>query len=247
MVCGDEGRMILSRQDIDTIADQILLDFQSHFHGYGQFPRTDIDLLASAYLDLQVHYHTLSVDGNLLGVTAYDAVDVRVDQDRTLHLERDTVLLERQFLDRRGTPKQWDSLARRRAFTLAHECSHQIIFRMETAAVKDELRKRYSGCHRYDCRELKNHEDWNEWQADTLGAALLMPRMYIQKYFVEYQQNQPLVSYGGAYAARERLAITHLMSFFGVSKSALEIRLKGLGYLKILPRYLYHDPWNINE
>ena len=94
------------------MADQILLDFQSHFHGYGQFPRTDIDLLASAYLDLRVHYHTLSADGNLLGVTAYDAVDVRVDQDCTLHLERDTVLLERQFLDRHGTPKQWESLAR---------------------------------------------------------------------------------------------------------------------------------------
>ena len=37
------------------------------------------------------------------------------------------------------------------------------------------------------------------------------------------------------------------MSFFGVSKTALEIRLKGLGYLKILPRYRYHDPWNIYE
>ena len=67
MVCGDEGRMILSRQDIDAMADQILMDFQSHFHGYGQFPRTDIDLLASAYLDLRVHYHTLSADGNLPG------------------------------------------------------------------------------------------------------------------------------------------------------------------------------------
>ena len=87
-----------------------------------------------------MHYHTLSADGNLVGVTAYDAVDVRVEQDCTLHLERDTVLLERQFLDRRGTPKQRDSLAHRQAFTLAHEYSHQIIFRMETAAAKDELR-----------------------------------------------------------------------------------------------------------
>ena len=237
--------MILSRQDIDQIAEQILLDFQPC--SQGQFPRTDIDALASRYLGLHIQYHALSTDGNLLGVTAYDAVVVRVEQNRTLYLNQDTVLLEQQFLSRNGTPKQQDNLERRRVFTLAHECSHQIIFRMETEAVREKLRKRYSGCRRFDCRELKTHEDWNEWQADTLGAALLMPRMYIQKYFSEYQQNRPLISYSGAYAAREQLAINHLMSFFGVSKAALEIRLKGLGYLKILPRYLYHDPWNINE
>ena len=182
MVCGDEGRMILSRQDIDAMADQILMDFQSYFHGYGQFPQTDIDLLASAYLDLRVHYHTLSADGNLLGVTAYDAVDVRVDQDRTLHLERDTVLLERQFLDRRGTPKQWDSLARRRAFTLAHECSHQIIFRMETAAVRDELRKRYSGCRRYDCRELKTQFSKQQSGSRTSAKRRGIPRKKLRTY-----------------------------------------------------------------
>ena len=164
------------------MADQILMDFQSYFHGYGQFPQTDIDLLASAYLDLRVHYHTLSADGNLLGVTAYDAVDVRVDQDCTLHLERDTVLLERRFLDRRGTPKQWDSLARRRAFTLAHECSHQIIFRMETAAVKDELRKRYSGCRRYDCRELKTQFSKQQSGSRTSAKRRGIPRKKLRTY-----------------------------------------------------------------
>ena len=237
--------MILSRQDIDQIAEQILLDFQPH--PKGQFPKTDIDGLAKQYLCLHIWYQTLSADGNLLGVTAYDAVIVQVEQNRTLYLERDAVLLERYFLNRRGTPNQRDVLERRRAFTLAHECSHQIIFRMESTAVKEKLRKRYSGCHRFNCRELKTHEDWNEWQADTLGAALLMPRMYIQSYFAKYQKNQPLISYGGKYAARERLALTHLMSFFGVSKSALEIRLKGLGYLIVLPRYCYHDPCDFLE
>ena len=92
------------------MADQILMDFQLYFHGYGQFPQTDIDLLASAYLDFRVHYHPLSADGNLLGVTAYDAVDVRVDQDCTFHLKRDTVLLERQFLDRRGRLPRHDAV-----------------------------------------------------------------------------------------------------------------------------------------
>lgn len=232
--------MTLSRQDIDQIAEQILLDFQPH--SQGQFPRTDIDALASRYLGLHIQYHTLSTDGNLLGVTAYDSVVVRVEQNRTLYLNQDAVLLERQFLCRNGTPKHRDNLERRRVFTLAHECSHQIIFRMETEAVREKLRKRYSGCRRFDCRELKTHEDWNEWQADTLGAALLMPKMYIQKYFERYQQNRPLISYGGRYATRERLAITHLTSFFGVSRSALEIRLKGLGYLIVRPRYCYHDP-----
>ena len=38
-----------------------------------------------------------------------------------------------------------------------------------------------------------------------------------------------------------------IMSFFGVSRSALEIRLRGLGYLIVRPRYCYHDPCEFSE
>lgn len=238
--------MILSRQDIDGLADQIIRDFQQG--PATPFPSTDIDRLAEQYLGLRVFYDTLSTDGSLLGVTAYDAVDVQVQresQTETYHLDRDTVLLEKKFLSRRGRPAEWERLSRQRAFTLAHECSHQIIFRLENEAVKNSLRNRYSERRRYDCRDLKAKEDWNEWQANTLGAALLMPRMYIDQYFAWRRRGQPLVSYQGKYPCTDWSILGALASWFGVSRTTVKIRLKDLGYLIVLPRECFYDPIEI--
>lgn len=238
--------MILSRRDLDWIADNIIEDFQQDTKQ--QFQRTDIDRLAEQYLRLSVSYTRLSKEGNLLGLTAYDATDVKVygeDQIARIHIERDTVLLEKNFLVPYLTEKEKQKRAKQRRFTLAHECAHQILFRMEPDAVKNSLRSQYSQRRLYDCQDLKAKEDWNEWQANTLGAALLMPKSTVEQYFEAYQQGLPLVSYGGKYAKREHLAMAHLMGIFDVSRSVLEIRLKALGYLVFRPRWQYRDPTDI--
>lgn len=123
------------------------------------------------------------------------------------------VLLERSFLRRYLPEREKQKNAHQRRFTLAHECAHQILFRLESEPVKNSLRSRYRHQQTYACRDLKSKEDWNEWQADTLGAALLMPRSAVVRYFQMYQQGMPLISYEGRYASRERLAVTHLRGF----------------------------------
>ena len=242
--------MILSKKEIDDLADQIIQDFQPNCKC--RFPSVDIDRLATQYLHLNVYYHTLSRDGSLLGVTAYDAVDVQLpgegileDTLEPVHLERDTVLLERKFWSRRGRPSEWECLSRQRNFTLAHECAHQIIFRLENEAVKANLRNRYSERRRYDCRDLKAKEDWNEWQANTLGAALLMPKMYVDTFFAWRRRGQPLVSYQGKYPCTDWSFLGTLASWFGVSRTTVKIRLKDLGYLIVLPRECFYDPIEI--
>ena len=52
--------MILSRNDINQIADTIIRDFQGDTRS--QFPKTDIDQLAEIYLQLSVRYLPLSQD-----------------------------------------------------------------------------------------------------------------------------------------------------------------------------------------
>jgi hypothetical protein len=226
---------------------QIIADFQRE--NTQPFPRTDIDRLAEQYLHLSVCYTKLSNDGTLLGLTAYDATDVQVELENhwqeIIHLEQDTVLLERRFLRQYPKAAEKERLSQQRVFTLAHECGHQIIYRIACPETRKRLQNQYVPQQRYDCRDLKTKEDWNEWQANTLGAALLMPKVHIDRYFAQYQHGGPLISYGGRYATRERVALECLTSFFGVSRRMMEIRLKHLGYLETLPRWQYSDPSNI--
>ena len=238
--------MIASAGNLDSLAQSIVLDFQRNESA--PFPMTDIDRMASDYLHLQVQYMPLSDDRSLLGLTAYEETKVNVTVDgreETLRLERDTVLLDRHFISPWPKAVVKQRLARQRRFTLAHECAHQILFRLEPENVKRSLRRQYSEFRQYSCHDLKTKEDWNEWQANTLGAALLMPRVHIFKYFEQYQNKVPLASYGGKFPMRERLALSHLTGLFGVSVRAVEIRLKELNLLTELPVWLYHDPSDI--
>ena len=238
--------MIVSYRELDELAEAILLDFQTG--ETARFPRTDIDRMARQYLGLTVRYHPLSDDGMLLGITTYaqTMVTVKVGGRReTLALAQDTVLLEKLFLSQWPKTAERDRREKQRRFALAHECAHQILFRMEPEPVRQALQRRYAECRPYSCYDLKKAEDRNERQANTLGAALLMPRMYILQYFEGFRRNEPLISYGGKYTARDRLSLSHLTGFFDVSVRSAEIRLKGLGLLTELPEQLYFDPFDI--
>ena len=238
--------MIASAEELDRLGEQIILDF--HRGETKRFPQTDIDKMASHYLHLLVRYASLSDDGTLLGLTTYEQTTVNLKVDgtvQTMLLDPNMVLLERKFISQYPRAAVKERLALSRRFTLAHECAHQILFRLEPENVKNSLRGQYSQRRQYDCRTLKTKEDWNEWQANALGAAILMPRVYIAQYFEQFQKNEPLISYGGKYATRERLAIAHLTGFFGVSRRMLEIRLRQLGLLHDLPRWQYFDPCEI--
>ena len=65
-------------------------------------------------------------------------------------------------------------LCGKRRFTLAHECAHQLLFHLESEDTKAACRKLYAERRTYSLRDLKSNEDWNEWQANVLGAAILM-------------------------------------------------------------------------
>ena len=63
---------------------------------------------------------------------------------------------------------------------------------------------KYSARTAYTPRELKTREDWNEWQADVLGAAIMLPQKEVDlamRRFVE----TPLINYEGRYSYGDHL------------------------------------------
>ena len=241
--------MILSHRDIEEIAAAVTKDFNEFFFGYdtdgARLPRgTPIDQFARDYLGLDVSFAYLSSDGNICGLTAYTDTEYIVEDkgvQRKIPLHRNEVLMDKSFIE----PSQIRKLCGKRRFTLAHECAHQILFQMETDEVRKVCQRKYSARTAYSLRELKTREDWNDWQANVLGAAILMPQQEIDLAVAYYARGRRLVSYDGTFAYQDRIALDLICKQFGVSKSAAVIRLKQLGHLECCPYSEYNDPLEV--
>ena len=105
----------------------------------------------------------------------------------------------------------------------------------------------YAARPSFSLRDLKTHEDWNEWQANALGAALLMPQGEMDRAMWYLSHGKTLINYDGWFNYRDRMTLTMLCQYLGVSKSAAIIRLRQLGHLEDRPYLEYHDPLEVWE
>ncbi len=230
MVCGGESaHMILSRDEIENIAEEVLKDFREYTGINTYF--TPIEQLAKNYLGLEVRFAKLSNDGKLCGLTAYEDTKLKLEIDgeiKVLEIKKNQIIMDSDFID----PSKVRELCGKRRFTLAHEISHHILFSMQSEEEKIHLTSQYSKRQAHTARELKTAEDWNEWQANALGAALLMPRTTIAFMVAEIESLMKQNDLNSRYFLR--LVISIMTEAFKVSMSAATIRLKTLGYTELL-------------
>lgn len=241
--------MILSHKQLEEIAAAVTKDFNSFFFGTstGQkktIQATPIDQLASEYLGLSVSFVRLSPDASICGVTAYADTEYTVEEmgvTRRIPLKKNQVLLDLSFMQ----PGQIQKQCGKRRFTLAHECAHQILFQMESDEEKSSCEKKYAARTAYSFRDLKTREDWNEWQANVLGAAILMPQEEIEFAMFRFAPGRVLKNYEGRFSYHDRFVLTTLCQALGVSKSAAIIRLRQLGFLEDHLYHEYSDPLEV--
>lgn len=242
--------MILSHTQIEEIAAAVTKDFNEFFFGkhaafetyYAQ--ATPIDQLAGDYLGLRVSFAHLSDDGSICGLTAYTDTEYASTcrgVTRLIPLKANEVLLDSSFVE----PGQVKARCGKRRFTLAHECAHQLLFQMESDEAQRSHKEAYSPRTAYSLRDLKTREDWNEWQANALGAALLMPQREIDRAMRYLTQGRKLINYGGCFNYGDRTTLSQLCQTLGVSKSAAVIRLRQMGYLEDRPYEEYTDPLEV--
>ena len=242
--------MILSQKNIEEIAAAVTKDFNVFYFGCDSEESrrmargTPIDQFAREYLGMAVSFARLSSDGSICGLTAYADTEYITEEmgvKRAIPLRKNQILLDVSFIQ----PGQVHKLCGKRRFTLAHECAHQILFQMESDAVRSACTKKYSAWTAYSLRDLKTREDWNEWQANVLGAAILMPQREIDLAVAYYARGRKLVSYDGTYAYWDKVALDMICQQFGVSKTAAVIRLRQLGHLETRPYSEYNDPLEV--
>ena len=241
--------MVLSREQIEEIAVSVTNEFGTTYrkrrrkHYFDPIDAVPIEKFATDFLGLEILFAPLSIDGSVCGLTTYIDTEYRYELDGKtviLPLKQNQIVLDSRF----NQPNQTPSLRARGRFTLAHECAHQLLFHLEEDDVQDACRRQYSERRPYYLRELKTRDDWNEWQANVLGAAILMPRDEIRQVMQDgFGQVYKIVSYGGDFRRGDRWKLNDICKMLEVSMQAAIIRLRDLGYLEEYVPEAYADSW----
>ena len=230
---------VLSRKDIEFIGEAVIENYIRRNIDTISFP-IDIDHFARMHLGLAIEYRKLSDDGRLLGLTTYKDVHLKLPfrtGDKVISVQRDTILLDSSLI-----PK---SNLRRRRFTIAHECGHQILARTQEHRTGHSYRKDFMPGNQYSYRELKTAEDWSEWQANALGAVLLMPgAQLIPQLFLGHGLHK-FTLFGSHFNCTDYKKIKELSEMFNVSLSAMKIRLRELDLIIDKPESEYAEPLDI--
>lgn len=164
---------ILNRNDIEQIATDFL---KQHFPNHLNYPVPLNTEALFEHLGLMVKHMFLGLPGHeILGATIMGDLVEMVACDYMMN----PIVIEESY----GTVLINTDLcctkdAARRRYTEAHECSHWLLHRPYYDNLPQDGKARLVACRSVETykRARNNDKDWQEWQADTLAAALLMPR-----------------------------------------------------------------------
>ena len=216
-----------SRKDIERIAEKIL-------HKYRQLPdlkginitKIDPTLLAERVMNLTLDFVHLSLSGRILGLTCFDETGVEVydetDGNYIYWMDGNTILVERDLRDD-------CSFTGRCNFSIAHEASHQIFWKLYPKEYGVQQKQKV---HYYSPAPNEDKKfSWEEWQANTLASALLMPEDILRANMRMFDLGERIEILNSRYRQEVFTKFFLLAEYMGVSKQALAIRMKQLNLL----------------
>lgn len=217
--------LYLSRAQIEAMAETVIQQYLEMVSPQKRlFCYVDISELAEM-LGFTIDYQYLSEDGTILGMTASQPVSAVIcDLNRSpmvYDLDGRTILIEQRLLH--------PSLVGRRNFTIAHELAHQIINRTypEEYAMENRVL-----CDYRRTEQHKKIADWHEWQADALGAALLLPREAVTDAMFLHGLGKKMTVLSRKYSESRYRSFWDMAEYLQVSRTALAYRMEQLGLLE---------------
>jgi Zn-dependent peptidase ImmA (M78 family) len=231
----------MSKKDIEVVGESVRRDYAKLNPSDIQIP-FDISAFAREYLKLEIHHRKLSDNDTILGLTTYKDVQLELEfktGNIVVSVPKDTILIEENL---QKTENQ-----KRGRFTVAHECAHQVIARIEERRTGKSFRKNLIPGKTYSFRDLKMAEDWSEWQANALGAVLLMPRDVIVESLNEGIITGKPTLYGKRFGYQDYHRVKKLSDQFGVSFTAMTLRLRELDFICYKSEYAKFCPFDDRE
>ena len=226
------GMYFLKKEDFETIATMLLKEYCPN----ALMAPMAVDLvdIAEEKIGLTIRNDYLSHDNSILGLTAFAYIPDHPGYDRdlnptTFELSAGSVVLNR------GLACASD-LTRKR-FTLAHEISHWVLHRSYHSPINQQYQFRQQKQGFVACRTeriesaprtLVTDNDWEEWQADMLAAALLMPQDTFLRFIYHVLDVKITRSFQKIDPQLYKYVLEQISKRFQVSRKAADIRLRTL-------------------
>lgn len=217
---------VVNKDQLDNFGEQFVADFCSKAMRVPS--EIDIDRFAVRYLGMEQDFQHLSHCGCYLGMTVFNDTDevpiYNPENNRAefISAKAGTLIIDNHLLE--------PNKEHRYRFTVGHEGSHHILHTAYFGYDPDQLSFFNSRAPMVQCRidnkklsqkpfENWTDEEWMEWQANYLSAAILMPKSMVLK----LAKDAPTVSY---------LELIHRVSkVFNVSSESAAIRLNQFGLI----------------
>jgi Zn-dependent peptidase ImmA (M78 family) len=189
----------------------------------------DVDHFAEFYLNARIDFANLSQDKQTLGCACFnDGVlmvwnDTRTD-NYPLEVEKGYIFVDKEVLD--------SEVEGRVRFTIIHECAHLILHPRFYYNKPGEVIPKIQ-CTVYQIEDGARRlpmtdEEVREWQANRLGAAIIMPARTVRMMMAD-RLGVAIDALSPVYLSNS--FIMQMADVFNVSKSVMAIRLKDLNLL----------------
>ena len=222
----------LSRADLSRIAGKYIDQYYTRF-GISKDSPSPINLeqFASSVLGLNVKMLPLCSDGSILGLTVFQKCRFTVILgDGTKFVEmfmpRDVVI---------DSALAADNCIGCRNFTIAHEAAHQIL----ADQFPNDYGKAVKCRGHIAYRERNGQPLWEEWQANTLAAELLMPIFLVNAEMERVALRLPNGILYKSASDPNYEKILEMAARMGVSWSAIRIRLQQMQVINGKPIYCH--------
>ena len=222
---GHNLSIYMSRAELEEISEGLITAYANKFSNR-VIQSIDIEHFITEFLMLRIEYASFAEDdAGRIGFLADGATPLLIHQDGKIIpfvFPKDTIVLDKFLLAEKEQG--------RRRFTMAHEASHHILSKMYAMPSEGRFHAEYDSERSYSKEELAQMFASVEWQADTMGASLLMPRRIIENALAKYNQSNPIRVYGdNTITSKDKAVIRRMAAYIGVSYTALVIRLRDMG------------------
>lgn len=225
------GVPVLSKQEIDIIAERFILDFcpEAQKTPMG----LDIDSFLQNYLGLEQDFQYLSHNGAYLGMTVFNDTNklpVYIPETNSaeyISAKARTIIIDNSLLE--------EGQEHRCRYTMGHEAGHDIFhkgyfsYNPDQISLFDDPPGPLIKCRAVDINrqpkpvKLWDDNDRMEWQANYLSSALLMPKTMVFELIQSVTYPHEIF--------RKSTYVVEMMKTFNVSCQAAENRLKSLGII----------------
>ena len=211
---------ILSNIEIERMAEECYRSFSERFPNDSLC--VDIFGIAKDFLKLRIVYDSFSgMDTDKIGYLSDGMTPVCISRGgmrQMVTYPADTIIIDSYLLR--------ESEFARLRFTVAHEVAHYVLRKAGAVPASPDFHREFDSEQGYRPEELASLMSILENRADRLAAALIMPRLNMEKAMERYAESRTFTVYGrDIVLPDDKLRMQVMANGIGVSYSALRIRI----------------------